>query len=146
VVPSCRVNPNYANLQFATTSQSRSWYNALQVGVQKRLTNGLQFQSAYTWSKVFGTTQGLINNDSSAGTLVVTDPNHPEIDRGPALTPCNYYQVNFSANCICLDVVEVESIKPAPPVAEPSTLKSVRLSVGELKFERLKILKNSARN
>src|SRR5580700_7621887 len=52
----------------------------------------------------------------------------------------------FSANWICLDVVDVRSIKPAPGTGLPLPSKRVSLSVGGLKLERLSILKASTRN
>jgi hypothetical protein len=70
-----------------------------------------------------------------------------------------YYQINFKANCICLDVVVVLSIAPAPgiiadavaageeipnPGIDGSIITS--LSTGGKKLERLKRLKNSALN
>jgi|CXWL01.1.fsa_nt_gi hypothetical protein len=52
-------NPNaaFANI---LTNDSRSNYNALQIEVRKRFSNGLQFQADYTWSKamVEGDAQG----------------------------------------------------------------------------------------
>jgi hypothetical protein len=57
VIPSCRPNPNWGTLAILA-NRSKSWYDSLQVGVDKRLSRGLQFQSSYTWSKGFDLSQG----------------------------------------------------------------------------------------
>ncbi len=56
-VPSGRENCNMGPTLLVTTN-SESWYNALQVTLQKHMSHGLEFQSAYTWSKNFDTSQG----------------------------------------------------------------------------------------
>jgi hypothetical protein len=45
-----RPNPNFGQIQEIRSSVS-SWYNALVVQANRRLTNGLQFQASYTLSK-----------------------------------------------------------------------------------------------
>ena len=45
-----RRNPNFATLGIWDTN-SPSWYNSLQVNLQRRFSQGLQYQLAYTWSK-----------------------------------------------------------------------------------------------
>lgn len=45
-----RTNPNFGTMDLFT-DRAHSWYNSLQVGLIKRITHGLQFQSAYTWSR-----------------------------------------------------------------------------------------------
>jgi hypothetical protein len=85
-------NPNYQRLNPAwastilTTTRSNSSYNSLQVLVNKRLSRGLQFQSAYTWSKSLDTTQGQMfaSDCSGSGTLLGTDPFDPQNDKGPS--------------------------------------------------------------
>lgn len=46
-----RINPNWTAVQYHTGTGD-SWYNSLQLVVTKRLTKGLQFQSAFTWQKL----------------------------------------------------------------------------------------------
>ena len=41
------------------TAGANSFYNSLQVGLNKRLSRGLQFQSSYTWSHSIDDTQGV---------------------------------------------------------------------------------------
>ncbi len=64
-------NPNAAFVNILTNDSSSN-YNAMQIEVRKRFSNGLQFQADYTWSKAFvrGDAQG--NNQAdlvSAATL-----------------------------------------------------------------------------
>src|SRR5207249_7383712 len=68
--PSGRANCNLREDNAIRTS-SRSWYDGLQVNVQKRLSHGLEFQSAYTYSNNLDTTQGRLSIDSEAFTPYV---------------------------------------------------------------------------
>jgi outer membrane receptor protein involved in Fe transport len=78
-----RINPAWGAMELKTAG-SDSWYNSLQFGVQKRLSNGLQFQSSYTWSRILDTTQGQDGGESGGTRIVGLDPHHPEYDKGPA--------------------------------------------------------------
>ena len=55
-----RVNPNWADIEWKT-ADGNSWYNSLQVGLLKRLTRNLQFQSSYTWSHALDESQGQLS-------------------------------------------------------------------------------------
>ena len=74
-----RVNPNWETIELRTAG-GNSWYNSLQFGLAKRLSQGLQFQSSYTWSKVIDETQG--QSLESKGNP--TDPSDRRVDRGLA--------------------------------------------------------------
>jgi Carboxypeptidase regulatory-like domain/TonB dependent receptor-like, beta-barrel len=81
------INPNIGSVT-GTTTNSASWYNALEVVLNKRFGHGLQFQSAYTWSKLLDTNQGQedvsdCNNAPPPG-LEGVDPLRPLTDKGPA--------------------------------------------------------------
>jgi len=79
-----RTNPNWSNIEFHTAG-GNSWYNSLQVGLLKRLTRGLQFQSSYTWSHVLDETQGAQGaDDSSAGGNTADDPSNRRYNKGSA--------------------------------------------------------------
>ena len=78
-----RTNPNWADIDLATAG-SQSWYNSLQVGLVKRLARGLQFQSAYTWSKVLDETQSQIGGDNNSSSSRAPDPSNLSLDKGPA--------------------------------------------------------------
>jgi len=71
---------NNCNLSYDNQIQtnSASWYNALQVSVQKRLSRGLEFQSAYTYSKNLDLPQGRLTIDGEA----LTPQAPPYVDRG----------------------------------------------------------------
>jgi outer membrane receptor protein involved in Fe transport len=78
-----RTNPNWGTIEYKTGG-GNSWYNSLQIGITKRLSKGLQFQSSYTWAKVIDETQGQFGGDDNATSVFGTDPTHRQVDRGPA--------------------------------------------------------------
>jgi len=65
-------------------ADSSSWYNGLQIGLRKRLTKGLQFQSNYTWSQVTDETQGQIDAENTASSFAGVDPWNRRNDRAPS--------------------------------------------------------------
>jgi hypothetical protein len=67
------VNGNVAEIQ-STVWQSKSWYNALQVELEKRMSHGLQAEVSFTWSKTMDTTSGSFAGDNFAGDLNPTIP------------------------------------------------------------------------
>ena len=75
-----RINPNWNDYEMYTGSAS-SRYNSLQIGLRKRLSQGLQFQSSYTWSRVIDEPQG----SGVGGEGAPMDPSNPKLDRGVAL-------------------------------------------------------------
>ncbi|MEQ1947696.1 MAG: TonB-dependent receptor [Bryobacteraceae bacterium] len=66
---SLRRNPNFNNIELKT-SGANSWYNAFQIEVLKRLTQGLQFQMSYTRSKSIGTPMSQLGTDGGGGANV----------------------------------------------------------------------------
>ncbi len=80
-----RINPGYASVILIKTSAD-SWYNSLQVVLKKRLSRGLEFQSAYTWSKSLDTTQGqsYFADCTDQGGLEGTSPFNSRLDKGPS--------------------------------------------------------------
>ncbi|OFW29148.1 MAG: hypothetical protein A3J28_08210 [Acidobacteria bacterium RIFCSPLOWO2_12_FULL_60_22] len=79
-----RIKPGYASV-ITTKTDGDSWYNSLQVNLTKRLSRGLEFQSAYTWSKALDTTQGQLyaSDCADAGLLHGSSPWNRGIDKGP---------------------------------------------------------------
>ena len=61
-------------------------YNSLQVSLKRQLSHGLQFQVAYTWSKVMSTVQGTngINGVYGGGSGNSNDPDNIHQEWGPA--------------------------------------------------------------
>ena len=78
-----RTNPAWGTIDYRTAS-GNSWYNSLQVGLQKRITRGLQFQSSYTWSHALDETQGQIAVDNNVGGVVGDDPSNRRSDKASA--------------------------------------------------------------
>jgi hypothetical protein len=78
-----RLNPNWGAIELHTAG-GNSWYNALQFGLNKRLSKGMQFQSSYTWSKVMDETQGQAGADTTVSSVFGVDPSNRRMDRGPA--------------------------------------------------------------
>jgi hypothetical protein len=75
-----RFNCSFAGLVGINTD-SRSWYDALQVQVNKKLGHGLEFQSSYTWAKELDTTDGQLFIDTEIRT-----PGVPlNFDKGPGV-------------------------------------------------------------
>jgi hypothetical protein len=82
VVPDGRANCSLASYDKIDTN-SRSWYDGLQVSLQKKLAHGLQFQSSYTWSQNLDTSQGQLFIDSEFR----TNPYAPlNFDKGRSVT------------------------------------------------------------
>jgi hypothetical protein len=81
----CRVNPNFTNDQI-TSSVGDSWYDALQVSVNKRLSRGLEFQASYTYSHSIDTTEGNLSSaDCNAPGMDETDnPQNINLAKGPS--------------------------------------------------------------
>ena len=100
-VPNCGTagNPACGHETLAGTNMSNSdqSYNALQAVLQKRMSNGLQAQVAYTWSKCmsnspgyFGTGWGSTQATSSGGQPGWENIYNPRLDWGP----CYYDQTH----------------------------------------------------
>ena len=78
-----RLNPFSSNFALFTTG-GESWYNALEVNLTKRVGHGLEFQSAYTYSKLLDDTEGLSNSDTSGSqTGQIEDPFNRKLEWGP---------------------------------------------------------------
>ena len=79
-----RINPGYATFNSQKTL-GNSWYNSLQLQLKKRLSHGLEFQSAYTWSHSTDTTQGNSSNDCSDPAMPQgISPLDARLDKGPS--------------------------------------------------------------
>ena len=78
-----RINPNWSAIEYKTAGGD-SWYNSMQLSVQKRLSHGIQFQSSYTWSHALDTTQGSNGSQAGGSDAIGLDPHHPSYDKGSA--------------------------------------------------------------
>ncbi|HKY04351.1 MAG TPA: hypothetical protein VJQ56_05655, partial [Blastocatellia bacterium] len=78
--------PQYGIINNQLESQGQSWYNALQIKVERRFTNGLQFGASYTFSKLitnaaedlFGASPigGVLQNPYDRQSLRTVSPNN----------------------------------------------------------------------
>lgn len=73
IVSGLLINPNVAEVQ-STVWQSKSWYDSLQVELDKRMSHGLQAEVSFTWSKTEDTSSGSFAGDNFAGDLNPTIP------------------------------------------------------------------------
>ncbi|HUR21021.1 MAG TPA: TonB-dependent receptor, partial [Vicinamibacterales bacterium] len=77
-----RPNTKYSAIELKS-SDGDSWYKALIVEVKKRWSNGLQVQSAYTWSKAEDTTQNsTFFSDSTTATTSAMPEFIPDYNKG----------------------------------------------------------------
>ena len=85
IVPTCRLNPNYAGFSLDQTAAD-SWYNSLQIVANKRLSDGLEFQAAYTYSHSLDTAEGQLTGQdcTASGMDIGPDPNVPRNNLGPS--------------------------------------------------------------
>ncbi len=91
-----RPNP-YLGAGFFWFTEGNSRYNALQVDVTRRLTQGLQFRANYTWSKNLDMNSGLTGAQAQNQAQMIMDRTDVSRDWGPsALNVKN--QATFSAS------------------------------------------------
>jgi len=89
-----RPNPNLSGGFFWFT-EGNSSYNALQVEVNRRLSQGLQFRGNYTWSKNLDMNSGLTGAQANNQAQMVLDRNDLRRDWGPsALTPTSQSSIS----------------------------------------------------
>jgi hypothetical protein len=79
----CKTNPYWGSTIFITAA-SESWYNGLQISVNKRVSHGLSFQAAYTWSHALDTTAGQMyaTDCFNASSAVGDSPQNLQLDKG----------------------------------------------------------------
>ena len=89
-----RPNPNLSGGFFWFT-EGNSRYNALQVEVNRRLSQGLQFRGNYTWSKNLDMNSGLTGAQANNQAQMVLDRNDLRRDWGPSsLTPTSQSSIS----------------------------------------------------
>ena len=64
-----KINPAFGQMRSVFFEGSSS-YNALQVGIQKKMSGGLQAQGSFTWGKSMDTSSGTVTGDQWANTIV----------------------------------------------------------------------------
>ena len=70
----------------AVQSAGASWYNALNVSLNKRFSRGLQFQASYTFSRLLDTEGGGTVQTGAGSTLLAGDQNDLRARYGPSST------------------------------------------------------------
>jgi hypothetical protein len=75
------LNPNWGSVT-VLGSNSDSIYHALQVGLIKHATKGLQFQSSYTWARAIDNTQAVATGDNITSAVYKANPFDSRYDRG----------------------------------------------------------------
>jgi hypothetical protein len=86
VLPACRANPNFGSIGSASTN-SESYYDSLQVVLNKRLGGGLESQAAYTYAHALDTTTELVAGTtctSQGSSFVPVSSNPRQTDYGPS--------------------------------------------------------------
>ncbi|MFQ5740935.1 MAG: carboxypeptidase regulatory-like domain-containing protein [Acidobacteriota bacterium] len=68
--PPPRVNPNWVGLNVIDTN-GNSHYNSLQLGLNKRFSQGFQFQVSYTWSHSIDDSPPLLRDIENSGSIVM---------------------------------------------------------------------------
>jgi hypothetical protein len=91
-----RPNP-YLGAGFFWFTEGNSSYNALQVDVTKRLSQGLQFRANYTWSKNLDMNSGLTGAQANNQAQMILDRNDLRRDWGPSALNVGH-QVSISAH------------------------------------------------
>jgi hypothetical protein len=80
-----RLNNNWGPFNEISDS-ANSWFNALQVELQKTIWKGLQFQTNFTYSKMLDTPQGASSGvtEVDGSSTYSENPWNPMLDRGPS--------------------------------------------------------------
>ena len=73
IAPGQLINPDVSAIQ-TTLWTSRSWYDALQIAVDKRMSHGLGVRGSFTWAKNEDTSSGSFAGDNFASDATPTIP------------------------------------------------------------------------
>ena len=92
--PTARMNPNFTNID-QKQSDTNTTYNALQIRLNKRFSQGLAYQLSYTWGKTIDAAGGLQGGSSGDGNAGSMDPFDWKRDMGLSGWHIAH---NFSAN------------------------------------------------
>jgi len=73
IVPGLLINSHTADIQ-STTFPAESWYEGLQVKVEKRISHGFQMGGSFTWGKAFDTSSSSFAGDNYSNNISPTIP------------------------------------------------------------------------
>src|SRR6202166_4383248 len=79
--PPLTINPNYGSVR-ATFYDGRSYYNALEFQLSKRMSHGFQVQGAFTWSKSIDTSSATLAGDAFGNSISSLNWFDPTLSRG----------------------------------------------------------------
>lgn len=69
IVPGLLINPNGGAQIQSTTFQAQSWYNSMQVRVDKRMSHGFQMGGSFTWGKSLDTSSSSFAGDNYSNNI-----------------------------------------------------------------------------
>jgi len=92
--PGQRKNPLFGGVT-GQDWEGDAYYQSLQLNLLRRFSRGLQFQSAYTWSRIIDTQTGNFAIPQSKNELQLQDPDNLRADRGLAAMDVRH---NFTSN------------------------------------------------
>lgn len=75
------LNPNVGPIKYLNWAGS-SFYDALILGIEKRLSHGLQIHGSYTWGKSIDNNSGAIAGDTLTNSISTLDPFNLKLSRG----------------------------------------------------------------
>jgi len=75
------INPNFGSIR-ATFYQGRSYYNALEFQLAKRMSHGFQVQGAFTWAKSIDTSSATLAGDAFGNSISSLNWFDPGLSRG----------------------------------------------------------------
>jgi hypothetical protein len=110
VASGTQVNPNASvgSIRFLNWPGSSS-YNALQIGVKKQMSHGLQLQGSYTWGKSIDNNSGVIAGDTFGNGIGSLSWFDMKLDRGLS-------DYNVGRVLVINGSWQLPTIKSAPPV------------------------------
>ena len=80
--PGLQINPNFLGGVHDQLYQSRSYYNALELQVAKRMSHGLQVQGVYTWAKSMDLNSATVAGDTFQNSISSLDWYDVRLTRG----------------------------------------------------------------
>ncbi len=78
-----KINDNYGAIN-GMFYMGNSFYDALLIGITKRMSHGVQFQTSYTWSKSIDNNSATMQGDQFTNGITSLDWFDPRLTRGPS--------------------------------------------------------------
>jgi carboxypeptidase family protein len=85
IVPGLLINPNGGAQIQSTIFQAESWYNSMQIRVDKRMSHGFQMGGSFTWGKSLDTSSSSFAGDNYSNNISPVIPWwDPTVVKGPS--------------------------------------------------------------